>query len=65
MRGLMHIVYEQGGYLHLLNPVDGTTNQLVITVQGDMNFSRPRWESISGKDLSKRKHFSYRKASAI
>jgi len=45
------IVYEQGGYLHLLNPTDGTTKQLTITVKGDMNFARPRWENISSSAL--------------
>ncbi len=45
------IVYEQGGYLHLLNPDDGTTKQLSITVNGDMNFSRPRWETVAARTL--------------
>ncbi|MCA6074733.1 S41 family peptidase [Fulvivirga sedimenti] len=46
------IVYEQGGYLHLLDPANGNTQQLVINVRGDMNFSRPRWESVSAGDLN-------------
>lgn len=46
------IIYEQGGYLHLLNPNTGASQQLNITVNGDMNFSRPRWESISARQLS-------------
>ncbi len=62
------IVYEQGGYLHLLNPEDGTSRQLVIQVNGDMNFSRPRWVSVTGNDLvnatisptGKRALFEYR-----
>ncbi|MBT8185363.1 MAG: PDZ domain-containing protein [Eudoraea sp.] len=62
------IVYEQGGYLHLLNPDAGTTSQLNITVKGDMNFSRIRWETVSGNDLrnpslspsGKRALFEYR-----
>ncbi|NNG10121.1 MAG: protease [Arenibacter sp.] len=66
--GPNHIVYEQGGYLHLLNPADGSTNQLAVTVKGDMNFARPRWESINGNDLrnatisptGKRALFEYR-----
>ncbi|MCW5516467.1 S41 family peptidase [Muriicola sp. Z0-33] len=45
------IVYEQGGYLHVLTPGDNTVNQLDINVKGDMNFSRPRWESVSGNSL--------------
>ena len=66
--GPTHIVYEQGGYLHILNPADGTTKQLAVTVKGDMNFARPRWESISGNNLrnatisptGKRALFEYR-----
>ena len=45
------IVYEQGGYLHLLNPLSGTTEQLNINVNGDMNFARTRWENISARQL--------------
>lgn len=40
------IVYEQGGYLHVLNPVNGQTKKLNITVKGDFHWSRPRWEEI-------------------
>jgi len=46
------IVYEQGGYLHLLNPQTGESKQLEINVVGDMNFARPRWEDVSGNRLS-------------
>lgn len=62
------IVYEQGGYLHLLNPSDNSTQQLIIEVKGDMNFARPRWKEVKGNDLShanlsptgKRALFEYR-----
>lgn len=37
------IVYEQGSYLHLLNPKTGESKQLNIEVAGDMNWGRPRW----------------------
>ncbi|AIY12853.1 S41 family peptidase [Cellulophaga baltica] len=46
------IVYEQGGYLHLVNPETGATKQLAITVNGDMNFARPRWENVTAKQLT-------------
>ena len=46
------IVYEQGGYLHVIDGNTNTTNQLEITVRGDMNFARERWESVSGNQLS-------------
>ncbi len=66
--GAGQIVYEQGGYLHLLNPADDASEQLNITVKGDMNFSRPRWENISSDKLenpqlsptAKRALFEYR-----
>ncbi|MGB5189853.1 S41 family peptidase [Robiginitalea sp.] len=45
------IVYEQGSYLHILNPETGESRQVNITVEGDMNFARPRWETVSGNDL--------------
>ncbi|MFK7738253.1 MAG: PDZ domain-containing protein, partial [Pirellulaceae bacterium] len=45
------VVYEQGGYLHRLNPKTGKSKQLVIEVAGDLNYSRPRWEEISAGSL--------------
>jgi len=62
------IVYEQGGYLHHLNPANGNTKQLEISVQGDMSWGRERWEDISARSLSnpqlsptgKRALFEYR-----
>ena len=46
------IVYEQGGYLHILDPESNATRQLEISVQGDMSFSRTRWENVNGNNLS-------------
>jgi tricorn protease len=40
------IVYEQGGYLHLLNPTTNQTKQLAITVRGDFHWARERWEDV-------------------
>lgn len=62
------IVYEQGGYLHQLNPTNGSTKQLEITVKGDMSWARDRWEDISARRLinpqlsptGKRALFEYR-----
>ena len=45
------IVYEQGSYLHFLNPETKETNQIVITVKGDLNYSRTRWMNVSGRNL--------------
>jgi len=46
------IVYEQGGYLHYLNPNSLESRQLKISVRGDMNFARSRWEKVSGNELT-------------
>lgn len=42
------IVYEQGGYLHLMNPDGSNSRQLNIEVKGDFTFARPRWEDVRG-----------------
>ena len=62
------IVYEQGGYLHRLDPGSNATRQLEIHVLGDMNFSRVRWEEVSPTSMrtanvsptGKRAVFEYR-----
>ncbi len=62
------IIYEMGGYLHLLDPASGNSTQLEINVAGDMNFARPRWDDVTGRSLSnpnvspngKRAIFEYR-----
>ncbi|MEQ8425243.1 MAG: protease, partial [Cyclobacteriaceae bacterium] len=45
------IVYEQGGYLHILNPADGTTKQLSINVNGDFHWARERWQQARPTNL--------------
>ena len=45
------IIYEQGGYLHLLEQGSTTATQLEINVKGDMNFAMPRWENVRGNNL--------------
>ncbi len=45
------IVYEQGGYLHSLDPKSGGQKQLEINVKGDLNWARKRWENASGNQL--------------
>ncbi len=62
------IVYEQGGKLHVLSPENGNNKELIINVQGDMNFARLRWEDVKGNNLrnarlsptGKRAIFEYR-----
>lgn len=45
------IVYEQGSYLHLLDPSTGQFKQLNIDVAGDMNWGRPRWVNVNGNQV--------------
>ena len=45
------VVYEQGGYLHELDPVTGESTRLVINVAGDLNWARPRWMDVSATQL--------------
>lgn len=45
------IVYEQGGYLHVLNPSTGATKKLTINVRGDFHWARDRWEDVQPGSL--------------
>ena len=45
------IVYEQAGYLHELNPRNGRSRQLEISIARDLNWARSRWEEISSSSL--------------
>ncbi|MFO7573958.1 MAG: PDZ domain-containing protein [Bacteroidales bacterium] len=45
------IVYEQGGYLHLLNPADNKSKRLEINVRGDFHWARERWGNVSPGSL--------------
>jgi tricorn protease len=45
------LVYEQGGYLHTLNPANGQTKKLVINVRGDFHWARARWEDVRTPSL--------------
>ncbi|MEI6264017.1 MAG: PDZ domain-containing protein [Sphingobacteriia bacterium] len=45
------IVYEQGGRLHSLDIVSNKTTSLVINAEGDLNWSRPRWNNLSANAL--------------
>lgn len=45
------LVYEQGGYLHTIDPNGENAQQLNIDVAGDMNWSRPRWVDASAYQM--------------
>lgn len=46
------IVYEQGGKLHTLDPESGERQTLNISVKGDFNHARIRWEDVKPGDLT-------------
>jgi tricorn protease len=46
------IVYEYGGYLHLLDPATNSSSQLVINVHGDLNYGMERWEKAPADRLT-------------
>jgi len=49
--GFGTVVYEQGGWLHELDPTTGASRQLVIEVAGDQSWARRRWEEVSPSQL--------------
>jgi tricorn protease len=42
------VVYEQAGYIHLLDPKSGKTKQLTIEANGDLPWTRPRYKKVAG-----------------
>jgi tricorn protease len=46
------IVYEQGGYLHVLDPRAESSKQLEIHVKGDFHWARERWHEVSPTRLT-------------
>ncbi len=46
------LVYEQGGYLHQLNPETGESTQLEIYARGDLNWARARYSDVSPTQLT-------------
>jgi len=41
------LVFEQGGWIHTLDPTTGTSTQLEIEVVGDFPWAETRWEDVS------------------
>lgn len=50
--GRRYLTYEVGGFLHVIDTVDGSDRQLEIHVRGDLPWRRPRWEDVSGSITS-------------
>jgi tricorn protease len=42
------IVYEQAGYIHLVDLETGRSRQLTINVTGDFAWARPQWKKVAG-----------------
>ncbi|MBT8404388.1 MAG: PD40 domain-containing protein, partial [Gemmatimonadetes bacterium] len=49
--GFGTVVYEQGGYLHELDPATGASRPLAIEVAGDQSWARTRWEEVTPNRL--------------
>lgn len=43
------IVFEQAGYVHLLDPKAGKANVVPITVSGDFPWMMPHWEDVTAR----------------
>jgi len=43
------VVFEQAGYIHELNPENGQTKKLTISVASDFPWMMPRWEDVSNR----------------
>ncbi len=41
------LVYEHNGYLHLLDPANGSSKQLEINVTGDFPWAETKWETVT------------------
>ena len=44
-----NMIIEQNGYLHTVDPANGSTQQLNITVTGDFPWSETKWETVSNR----------------
>jgi tricorn protease len=43
------IVFEQGGFIHELDPKTGNTRVVSITATGDFSWMMPRWEDVTSR----------------
>ena len=41
------LAFEEGGYLHTLDPAGGQVRDLVVRVRGDFPWAMPRWEDVA------------------
>ncbi len=45
--GAGDLIIEQNGWLQLVDPANGTTRKIDITVRGDFPWAMPRWDDVS------------------
>jgi tricorn protease len=45
------LVYEYGGSIYTLDPENGSTKEVPVTVKGDFPWARPHWEDV-GSDIT-------------
>ena len=57
------IIYEQAGYLHLLDPVSGQSRKLTVGVTADLRETRSRW--VRGPEYIRNAHVSPSGARAV
>jgi tricorn protease len=43
------LAFEQGGWIHTLDPTTGETNRVDITVRGDFPWLMPQWENVGNR----------------
>jgi len=43
------LIFEQDGWIHLLDPATGQSRRLEITVRGDFPWAEPQWEDVSDR----------------
>lgn len=43
------LVFENGGYIYLLDPAGGEPRRVPIAVRGDYPWARPHWEDVAGQ----------------
>ena len=46
------LVFEQGGWIHEMDPASGTVKQVKITVAGDFPWMMPQWKDVSTRVTS-------------
>ncbi|MEO8449222.1 MAG: PDZ domain-containing protein [Gemmatimonadota bacterium] len=46
------LTYDQGGYIHVLDPATQRDKQLVITIHGDLPLARSRWIDLKPQSLT-------------